>query len=44
MTCRGERRRRVDARMADMDEIVHVVLVEWAEGAPADVAEQATRL
>ena len=30
--------------MADTDEIVHVVLVEWAEGAPADVAEQATRL
>ncbi|ROS53887.1 Dabb family protein [Frigoribacterium sp. PhB118] len=30
--------------MADTDEIVHVVLVEWAEGAPADVAEQASRL
>ena len=30
--------------MAETDEIVHVVLVEWAEGAPAGVSEQASRL
>jgi hypothetical protein len=30
--------------MTVTDELVHVVLVEWADGAPADVAEQATRL
>lgn len=30
--------------MTDTNEVLHVVLVEWAEGAPADVAEQASRL
>lgn len=30
--------------MADTNEIVHVVLVEWADDAPADVSEQASRL
>lgn len=30
--------------MAVVGEVVHVVLVEWADGAPADVASRASRL
>lgn len=30
--------------MVGTSELPHVVLVEWAEGAPVDMAEQATRL
>ncbi|NRD26330.1 Dabb family protein [Frigoribacterium sp. VKM Ac-2836] len=35
---------RPDERRADAHEIVHVVLVEWSETAPADASEQASRL